>query len=543
MRKKISLLAVSALVSIAFTAMPSVARAADPACDTASFVTTCQGATSDGAAYVMQVPANFNGILMLYSHGYRYPVNIPVGIPLVGGYTVDKVPEQGPNAVVVRTLLGQGYGLAGSAFPIQGWNAGAGVASDVELIGLFRKQFPTTQKVAAWGASLGGFITQALAEQHPELIDAAAPMCPAIGTVEAELTAAGDVLWGLKTFFDPTIKAHNYSTGAAGYAEAMGDLVKVFTVLGKLQVAISTGIWPDSSGPAGIALASIPPRSALLMVGLMAGLPTQSAHFDSTSGPGSKNSPSYTSFALAASPALAILENLANAAVLGVLVAYDLEIQAGGTVFDNSKTDYAARVESEASVFNAALSGNDAIAGMLGFLNAANPAAPRWTADAKAVAKLQTLTSHTGKINVPTIGLASVADPVTPAGNLQWLADRYAEQFASEKAAALKEFKSSRNYVAPKKNFLAIWATTPTTYTKFKVTGAPDTAGVPAANGTNHCNYTDAQLLAVADLVSSAAKHGVLKSGGPLATLVRKAKGLSIDPGYRAPLLKFYNEQ
>jgi pimeloyl-ACP methyl ester carboxylesterase len=523
MRKKISLLAVSALVSIAFTAMPSVARAADPACDTASFVTTCQGATSDGAAYVMQVPANFNGILMLYSHGYRYPVNIPVGIPLVGGYTVDKVPEQGPNAVVVRTLLGQGYGLAGSAFPIQGWNAGAGVASDVELIGLF--------------------ITQALAEQHPELIDAAAPMCPAIGTVEAELTAAGDVLWGLKTFFDPTIKAHNYSTGAAGYAEAMGDLVKVFTVLGKLQVAISTGIWPDSSGPAGIALASIPPRSALLMVGLMAGLPTQSAHFDSTSGPGSKNSPSYTSFALAASPALAILENLANAAVLGVLVAYDLEIQAGGTVFDNSKTDYAARVESEASVFNAALSGNDAIAGMLGFLNAANPAAPRWTADAKAVAKLQTLTSHTGKINVPTIGLASVADPVTPAGNLQWLADRYAEQFASEKAAALKEFKSSRNYVAPKKNFLAIWATTPTTYTKFTVIGAPDTAGVPAANGTNHCNYTDAQLLAIADLVSSAAKHGVLKSGGPLATLVRKAKGLSIDPGYRAPLLKFYNEQ
>ncbi|MEI6215974.1 MAG: alpha/beta fold hydrolase [Actinomycetes bacterium] len=542
MRKKISLLAVSALASIAFTAMPTVARAADPACATVSFVTTCQGATSDGAAYVMQVPANFNGTLMLYSHGYRYPVDIPAGIPVVGGYKVVKLPQQGPDAVVIGTLLGKGYAVAGSAFPIQGWNAGAGVAADVELIGLFRKQFPATKKVAAWGSSLGGFITQALAEQHPELIDAAAPMCPAIGSVEAELTMAGDVLWGMKTFFDPTIKAHNYSAGAAGYGEAMGDLVKVFTVLGKLQGAIASGVWPDSSGPAGTALASIPPRSALLMVGLLAGLPTQSAHFDSTSGPGSPNTAAYTSFALAASPALAILENVANAAVLGVMATYDVEIQSGGAVFDNSKTDYTARVSSDAAVFNAALSGSDAIGGMLSFLNPANPAAPRWSADAAAVTKMRALTSHTGKINVPTVTLASVADPVTPAGNAQWLADKYAAQYAAEKANALHEFNFTHEYIAPKKNLITIWAPTPSTYTKFTATGAPDTT-TPAANGTNHCNYTDAQMLVVADLVGTAATTGVLKSGGPLTTLVRKAKGLTLDPGFRAPLLKFYNEE
>ena len=539
--KKIALLAAGALVSLAISAMPTAARAADPACATAGGVTSCQGATSDGAAYVMQVPANFNGVLMLYSHGYRYPVDIPAGIPVVGGYKVVTIAQQGPDAVVIGTLLKEGYGVAGSAFPIQGWNADAGVKSNVELIGLFRKQFPATTKVAAWGSSLGGFITQALAEKHPELVDAAAPMCPAIGSVEAELTMAGDVLWGMKTFFDPTIKAHNYSAGAAGYAEAMGDLVKVFTVLGKLQAGISSGAWPDSAGPAGTALASIPSRSALLMVGLMAGLPAQSSHFDATSGPGSANTAAYTSFALAASPALAVLENIANAAVLGVMATYDVEQQAGGAVFDNSKTDYSARVESDAAIFNAALSGSDAIAGMMAFLNPANPAAPRWTSDAAAVTKMRALASHTGKINVPTIALASVADPVTPAGNVQWLADRYAEQYAAEKAAALKEFRTTHQYTSPAKNFIAIWAPTPNTYTKFTATGAPDTS-VPGANGTGHCNYTDAQMLAIAHLVGSAAKTGVLKSGGPLTTLVRKAGGLSLDPKFRAPLLKFYGE-
>ncbi|MBZ5782439.1 hypothetical protein, partial [Klebsiella aerogenes] len=65
------------------------------------------------------------------------------------------------------------------------------------------------------------------------------------------------------------------------------DLGKVFTVMGKMQAGISTGAWPDTSSATGKALeaAGIPVRSALLYLGLMAGLPTQSAHFDSVSGP------------------------------------------------------------------------------------------------------------------------------------------------------------------------------------------------------------------------------------------------------------------
>ncbi|MFM8193085.1 MAG: prolyl oligopeptidase family serine peptidase, partial [Actinomycetota bacterium] len=67
----------------------------------------------------------------------------------------------------------------GPGFARQGWNADSAIKTNVELIGVFKKQFTKTKKVVAWGSSLGGFITQALAEQHPELVDAAAPLCMA----------------------------------------------------------------------------------------------------------------------------------------------------------------------------------------------------------------------------------------------------------------------------------------------------------------------------------------------------------------------------
>jgi len=157
-------------------------------------------------------------------------------------------------------------------------------------------------------------MTQVLAEKHPELVSAVAPLCMA-SSIEAELTMAGDFLWGLKTFFDPSIKAGGYTSAA----DSLQDLGRVVALLTALKTSISTGEWPATTpAPVKAMLGSIPPRSALLLVGLMAGLPTQSAHFDGSTGPGSPNSSAYTSFALAGSPALAILENGANAAVLAV---------------------------------------------------------------------------------------------------------------------------------------------------------------------------------------------------------------------------------
>jgi len=531
-KRSLTLAAVTSLLSLTIVSIPTVAQAA-PACDGKSPVQTCGGATSDGAPYAMMVPANFNGTVYLYSHGYRPNVPVPAGIPGYGGYTVTNTPQPGPNATVIGALLAKGYGVVGSGFARQGWNADSAIKTNVELVGLFKKQFTKTTKVVAWGESLGGFITQALAEKHSDLFSAAAPMCMA-SDVTPLMTMAGDALWGMKTFFDPTIKGGNYSAGAAGYAEAMGDLVKVFTAIGALQAAFaanpSTPAWPATSKVPD-AIKGIPSRSALVMVALMSGIPMQSAHFDSTSAPAGLPASNTLSFQVAINPAFAALENVATAAALAVLATHDLELQAGGAVFDNTATDYAARIADEQFIWASALSGNSGTGGLLSVL----AASPRAKASPAAVEKLKTLASHSGKIDIPTILLTGTADPVTAAGNQQSVVDKYATYWADKWVAARKAGDRKR----PANNQLVLWNFPSAKYSKYTAAGAPDTS-VPAASGTNHCNFTNSQYMAVADLLAYAAANGKNLSGGPMLTKIRKAGNITYDRGYSAPQLKYY---
>jgi pimeloyl-ACP methyl ester carboxylesterase len=533
-KRSLTLVAGAALAASLLVAAPTVASA-NPVCDGKIPVQTCGGATSDGAPYAMMVPANFNGTVYLYSHGYRPNVPVPAGIPGYGGYTVTNTPQPGPNATVIGALLAKGYGVVGSGFARQGWNADSAIKTNVELVGLFKKQFTKTTKVVAWGESLGGFITQALAEKHSDLFSAAAPLCMA-SDITPLMTMAGDALWGIKTFFDPTIKGGNYSAGTAGYAEAMGDLVKVFTVIGSLQAAFaanpSTPAWPATSKVPD-AIKAIPSRSALVLVALMSGIPMQSANFDSTSAPAGLPAANALSFQLAINPAFAALQNVANAAALAVLATHDLELQAGGAVFDNTNTDYSARVAEDQFAWASALSGTSGTAGLLSVL----AASPRAKANPAAVAKLKTLASHSGKVEIPTILFTGVADPITTAGNQQSVIDKYATYWAEKWVAARKAGDRKR----PVNNVLAIWNLPPEKYTKYTAAGAPDTS-VPAATGTNHCNFTTSQYMAIADLLAHASANGQHLSGGPLLTKLRKAGNMTYDRGYSAPQLKYYGD-
>ena len=533
-KRSLTLVAGTALAASLLVAAPTVASAT-PVCDGKFPVQSCGGATSDGAPYAMMVPANFNGTVYLYSHGYRPNVPVPAGIPVLGGYSVTNTPQPGPNATVIGALLAKGYGVVGSGFARQGWNADSAIKTNVELVGLFKKQFTKTTKVVAWGESLGGFITQSLAEKHPDLISAAAPMCMA-SDVGPLMTMAGDALWGMKTFFDPTIKGGSYSAGAAGYAEAMGDLVKVFTAIGSLQAAFAANAlapaWPATSRVPD-AIKAIPSRSALVMVALMSGVPLQSPHFDATTAPSVLPVSQQTSFILAINPAFAALENLGNAAALGVLAMHDIEQQAGGAFFDNTATDYAARIADEQFGWASALSGASGTEGLLSVL----AASPRAKADPAAVAKLKTLTSHSGKVEIPTILFTATADPTTAAGNQQSVADKYATYMAEKWTAARKAGSPKR----PANNQLVLWNMPPEKYTTYTAAGAPITT-TPAATGTNHCNFTNSQFLAIADLLAYASANGKNLSGGPLLTKLRKAGNMTYDRGYIAPRLKYYGE-
>jgi hypothetical protein len=308
----------------------------------------------------------------------------------------------------------------------------------------------------------------------------------------------------------------------------------MFTVIGKLQASISTNAWPDTS-KAPDSIKAIPPRSALLLVGLMAGIPTKSTSFDSTSGP---DGALKLTWPLAIAPAMAILENGAQGAALAILATHDLELQSGGVFYDNSKTDYAARVADEAVTFNAALSGNTALNGLLSYLSPLNPAAPRSVANPAALAKLRALSTHTGKISVPTVILAGETDVVSPAGNTQWLIDRYAEQSAAEKAAAMKV--NGGSFKAPKNKLIVIWKTGSSSYSKFTAAGTPVSLSPSDPNSNAHCNYSAAQHVALINLTAQGIARGSLSYDGATRTVARKVMTGVIGPQRFPALQKFY---
>ena len=526
----------AALVATAVIGIPSVAQAADPQCATASYVTQCAGAGADGAPYLMIAAANFNGTVFIWSHGIRPAINIPATLAPVGPYTITNAAEPGPRSSsgdlsVVNALVAAGYGVAGSGYSRQSLNVKEALAANVELIATFKKKFPTTKKVIAWGESLGSMHSQKLAETNPDLVDGLVLSCPAANPSDAMISYFGDALYGFKAFFDPSIKVGGYSTDAATrQGEQLANIGKVLTVLGKLSAGLSSGAWPDTASPAGKALqaAGIPSRSALLLVGSMAGIPTRSKHVDGTSGP----TGAAETYPLAVAPAVAILENMGTVGVAGSLLIADGELLTGGKVFDNSKTDYAARVASDRDIYSFAFSGNSAVDAMLGAL----AATPRETADAAAVAKIPGLIGLKGTIAKPTVIMAAESDEYTPASIAQWYVDGYGTQFAAAKDAAIAAAKSSRNYQAPVNKLVMLWAKTAPKYSKFTAAGSPD-LGATIGAGTGHCNYTSAQYIAAAKMIAGAVNTGKFPNQGPITTAAKKV-GLSYDKKFRVPTFK-----
>jgi hypothetical protein len=530
LKKSLVALTTAALVAALAVVIPTTARAAGPDCSGTALpkypvydVQLCKGTDQFGAKYEIAMPKKFNGTLIVWAHGIRKNSNLPP-IPVVApkGYLVDYSAEIAPSPAIAASLLKQGFALAGSGVQTQGWNLADQVLATTIVIDQAITTFPAIDRVASWGASLGGLSSQILAESNPGLVDAVAPLCLSDSAL-SEITMAGDFLWGVKTFFDPTIKLSNYSSGTAGYTEMVTDIGKVLTVFGTLAAAIKANplapAWPaTSTAPA--TLKGIPVRSAVLLLGLISGVSTQSSTYDSSSGP---KGPLETSFGLVISPALAVLENGAEAAILAVVANYDMELRAGGVVFDNSKTNYAARLGDDGDVYAAGLSGKTATAGMLGYLSALNPAAPRVTADASAVAAMKAQGEISGKITVPTITLSATADHITPPGATQYLVNQYKSAIASGDS---------------KKGLLVnIWNKPADEYTKFDAAGSPITPAKPT-NGTQHCNFTESQFMMIAKMLTDSAKSGKAPSAKTVAAAIKKDKNLFVDPNYTAPLLK-----
>jgi len=535
-KRSLTLVAVSSLLSITVVSIPTAAQAT-PVCTTTGTVTTCTGATSDKALYTMKVPANYNGTAYLYSRGFRPNVPVPAGIPVYGGNPVatNAFHVYGNDTELEGYLLDKGYAVLGSGFARQGFNSVSAVKTNVELIGVFKKQFTKTAKIIAYGDSQGGFTTAMLAENYPELVSAAANVC-GVKDVVKSLEEANHLIWLMKTFFDSSIKGGNYSAGMAGYAEAMGDLGKAWGVWTALATALAANptapAWPTTSTvPA--ALKAIPSRSAMVLTNLLIGGPMQSGHFDSTSAPPGAPAATALGFQTAISPSFAVLENWAGILGFAFLISYDTELEVGGAWFNNTTTDYAARLAEDRYIWASALSGESATNALLGYL----AAVPRMKGDAAKAAKLPaTLGSLSGDLKVPMVVYANLNGPVLGAANQQDYVDKYAAaqeaQWAANKKAGIR--------TRPANNLLTLWNFPPEKWTKFSATGSPigflDAATDVTGNG--HCNHTIKEWKTIFDLLAYASENGKNLSGGALYTKLRKTGYMTYDRNYNAPTFK-----
>jgi pimeloyl-ACP methyl ester carboxylesterase len=124
-----------------------------------------------GAAWIAQVPENWNGDLVVWAHGYRGE-----GTAL----TVD------PPASYAW-LSSQGYAWAASSYRRNSYDPGIGVVDTKNLTrhmqSLLRREGELDKTYLA-GVSMGGHVTAAAIETYPNTWDGALPACGVIGDVE-----------------------------------------------------------------------------------------------------------------------------------------------------------------------------------------------------------------------------------------------------------------------------------------------------------------------------------------------------------------------
>jgi pimeloyl-ACP methyl ester carboxylesterase len=128
-------------------------------------VTTYNGTFSDGATYLIEVPRNWNGTLLLYSHGYPFPDD------------PNPATDGGEDPLLRFYLLTHGYALAGSSYASLGWAVHEALPDQIAVLDTFNSLVGQPDRTIAWGHSLGGLISAGLVQNYPERFSGALSMC------------------------------------------------------------------------------------------------------------------------------------------------------------------------------------------------------------------------------------------------------------------------------------------------------------------------------------------------------------------------------
>ena len=166
-RRPASLLLTLATAALLAACSPAQVRESSPPTTPTKPVAPAQAIVDtgelEGAAYRIDIPANWNGELVVNAHGYE-----------TAG-SKREVPLPFPSGM--EPLLAQGFAIAASAYSAQGWAIPEGIADSERLRAHFvaRHGAPTRTWLVGW--SMGGLVALASAERHPRAWSGVVAMC------------------------------------------------------------------------------------------------------------------------------------------------------------------------------------------------------------------------------------------------------------------------------------------------------------------------------------------------------------------------------
>ncbi len=245
--KRLGVHCIRTVLALACTAA-LIAVGAGPAAAASTHYT---GTLPDGATWVADVPANWNGTLLLYSHGYG-PLNA----------------ADAPDPATQQALLGMGYAMAGSSYDPHGswWALGSAVRDQFQTLRTVQRSVLSSapHRVYAFGTSMGGLISALENQRANNRLDGALTTCGIVAGANQLNQYQLDGEYALSELLAPTeqIQLTNFTVGPPTFADSAHSGAQLLaaaqagqgTPAGRARLALAMAFlnvspWGDTSIP------------------------------------------------------------------------------------------------------------------------------------------------------------------------------------------------------------------------------------------------------------------------------------------------------
>jgi len=188
----------------------------------------------DGGLYRIEVPANWNGDLVLFAHGFRTTGGADGTVLRVG------------NHPIREHLVQRGFAWAASSYRCNGYVPGQGLEDTMALVDLVTTfaSGRAPARVYLTGTSMGGHVTLLGMHEYPTSFAGGLAMCPSgpgLFDFNAAVGAAAEVITGVQYTRDGLREQYARVASLLGSPPAYTDMGRQ---LASVQIAISGGVRP-----------------------------------------------------------------------------------------------------------------------------------------------------------------------------------------------------------------------------------------------------------------------------------------------------------